>query len=263
MDKSNTPSSLAASFEKLADVIKALRHPETGCPWDREQTHESLKPYLVEESYELLDAVDGADPKKISEELGDVLLQVMLHAQIGADQGTFSIEEVVQGLTKKLIDRHPHVFGDAKAATAEDVRKQWEKGKRTKEARNRILSGVPKALPALAKAQLIGEKVSAVHFDWPNAEEVLTKVQEEWDELLVEAHSNEPGAEQRCEEELGDLLFSLAQYARKRGLQAEQVLQKGCKKFTERFDKLEGLLDERGRPELSHAELLVLWKQVK
>jgi MazG family protein len=249
-------------FEKLTAVIARLRDPNGGCPWDLEQTHATLKPYLIEEAYETIEAIDR-HPEKLPEELGDVLLQVVLHAQVGRDGGAFTIDTVVEGLTQKLISRHPHVFGEAVAKDSKQVLENWEAlKKKERPADQSILSGVPTSLPGLLKAQRIGEKVARVGFDWADASGVADKVTEELEEFL-EARANDSTATRaHLEEELGDLLFSLVQFARKLGLDAEDCLQRGNAKFIGRFKKLETLAGPEMKS-LGLERLSELWNRVK
>ena len=244
------------AFAELIEPIQALRDPETGCPWDLEQTHSSLKQYLIEEAYELIDAIDH-QPDSISEELGDVLLQVLLHSQIAADEGTFSITEVMRGLNEKLIERHPHVFGNTSCQDAAAVEKTWEESKQ--QSKKGLLDGLPRGLPALQKAHLIGQRTERVGFDWSEPALVAQKVEEEVQEYL-EALESKTEAEQ--EEEFGDLLFTLAQLGRKQSMNTEEILQKACGKFTERFKKME-TSTETPLAQLSDDELQALWTKVK
>ena len=245
------------AFAALTATIAKLRDPDGGCPWDLKQTHETLKPYLIEESYELLDAID-AGPQALKEELGDVLLQVMLHSQIATDNKQFSITDVVTGLNEKLIARHPHVFGDSSCETAEDVTRSWEQSKQ-RENRS-LLAGIPRSMPALQQAQLIGERTERVGFDWDSPAEVASKIEEELQEFLDATNNGE--TQERVEEEFGDLLFTLAQLGRKAELPCETILQKACDKFKKRFELLER---KAARPlgELSRSELESLWQQIK
>lgn len=249
-------------FEKLTAVIARLRDPHGGCPWDLEQTHATLKPYLIEEAYETIEAIDR-HPEKLPEELGDVLLQVVLHAQVGKDGGTFSIDTVVEGLTQKLISRHPHVFGETVAKDSRQVLENWEAlKKKERTADESILSGVPGSLPGLLKAQRIGEKVARVGFDWADAAGVADKVSEELAEFLEARKEATKEDRAHLEEELGDLLFSLVQFARKLGVDAEDCLQRGNQKFIERFQKLEKLAGPEMKS-LGLPRLTELWSQVK
>lgn len=252
-------------FEELLNIVAKLRDPNGGCPWDLKQTHESLKPYLIEEAYEVLDAIDehssDQSTSKLPEELGDVLLQVALHAQVAKDNKTFTIDEVVKKLSEKLVFRHPHVFGDAKAKDAEAAVKNWEQMKAKNRAPNgSLLEGIPKGLPSLLRAHRIGEKVARVGFDWNSADEVKQKVTEELQEFL--ATFKEAQHEAHMEEELGDLLFTLAQLTRKLGLNAEEVLNKANSKFTKRFQAMEHATPE-GLDKKSRQELEKLWQKIK
>ena len=253
------------SFDELVRIMKTLHEPG-GCPWDREQTHESLKPYLIEEAYEALDAIDAGSDEALAEELGDVLLQVVFHAQIAASEGRFTIENVIRGIITKLTRRHPHVFADTVAGDAGQVIKNWEeikrKEKREKKEGGSVLDGLPKKLPALIKARRIQEKVSRVGFDWARTEEVMQKVEEELEELK-EAHSQ--NNRDRIEEELGDLLFAVANLARFVSLCPEDALKKTIDKFQRRFEYIERELPKRGMKlgEATLEEMDNLWEEVK
>jgi len=249
-------------FEKLVDVIARLRDPVSGCPWDREQTHATLRQYLIEEAYEVIDAIDHT-PAKIPEELGDVLLQVVLHSQIGRDEKRFSIDDVVTALTEKLVVRHPHVFGEVKAETSREVLENWEQIKRTERpARTGMLDGIPRSMPALLRCHRIGEKVGRVGFDWDTPADIAAKISEEVGEFLTEARQT-PADPTRLEEELGDVLFTVAQLARKLGLNAETVLQGANEKFARRFGKLERLAGDVDLKTLGRERLEALWQEVK
>lgn len=250
MDANNS----GAKFEELLKVIAALRDPETGCPWDIKQTHESLRTYVVEEAYELIEAIDSGEG--IAEELGDVLLQIVLHSRIAEEAGNFSATDVVTKLTEKLIDRHPHVFGDEDAETEEDVAKIWSKKKAREDG---VLAGVPKHMPALEKATLIGRKVGQVGFDWPDASGALAKVKEELAEVEAEIANGNTAS---VEEELGDLLFSIAQLTRKLKANPERLLRSACDKFTERFKRLEKEI-EGDIADLTLEQLEEIWQAVK
>jgi len=251
----------ADKFQKLVAIIADLRDPDTGCPWDIKQTHESLKPFLIEEAYETIDSIDN-DGKGLSEELGDVLLQVLLHSQIGKDAGTFDISEVIELLTEKLIERHPHVFGDTKVTDAEEVTKNWEAIKKEKkQSKESVVDGVPKAMPALLRAHAIGHKVARVGFDWENIGQVKEKVFEELGELIAELNSREQD-QSKIKEEFGDLLFSLAQLARKMDFDPELLLKEANEKFCCRFRKMEELA-AKDLTKFSAIELEELWQKIK
>lgn len=251
-------------FEELITIVAQLRNPNGGCPWDLKQTHQSLKPYLIEESYEVLDAIDSFENTKteLPKELGDVLLQVALHSQIAKDNKHFTIDDVVASLTKKLVSRHPHVFGDQKANNAQEAVNTWEKMKaKEKDSSQSMLDGVPKSLPALLKSHRLGEKVARVKFDWESSAEVRDKVNEELKEFLAESPGSNVNAD-KVEEELGDLLFTLAQLSRKLGFSAEDVLQRANAKFIRRFMAIESKAGAK-ISSLSREELEKLWAEVK
>ena len=260
-------SSSTELFERLLGVIARLRDPKTGCPWDLEQTHESLKPYLIEEAYEALDAIDqGKTDKrylKLSEELGDVLLQVVLHSQIAKDNKEFSIDDVLRNLTEKLIHRHPHVFADLKVSSARQVTENWERLKQKEQPDSKnLLAGLPKSMPALLKCHRIGEKVGRVGFDWTDSKEVREKVREELNEFLEADDKVQQRDPAHVKEELGDMLFTLAQLARKMGLNAEDVLMEANDKFCGRFRQIEELSGHK-LAEKTPEQLEAYWQQVK
>jgi len=257
----------ADAFVRLMEVIAKLRSPE-GCPWDRQQTLATIKPYTLEETYELLEAIDSDDNSAICEELGDVLLQVVLDAQIAKDEQRFDILSVMDGITKKMVDRHPHVFGDAVAENAEDVSQHWDKAKRKeKSERESVLDGVPVELPSLAKAARITKKVARVGYDFPHRAMLFDKLNEEVAELADElfedgqvpdiaASVDGPRIEdepvddaarlERIEGELGDVLFVIANIARRWQVNPEEALRKSNAKFERRFRYIETRLRERG-----------------
>jgi len=251
-------------FETLRRVIATLRGPH-GCPWDRKQTHASLKRYLLEEAYELLEAIDDDDDDHMVEELGDVLLQVMLHAQIGADRGMFSIDDVIRTLTAKMIRRHPHVFGDATAETAEQVTANWEKIKEKEKGTGRpasILADVPKSLPGTMRAYELQKKAANVGFDWDDAAPIWEKVEEEMAEFRAEASGGRRAA---LVSEFGDVLFALINLARYYDIQPEEALQMANDKFARRFAYIEEQVRKSGRPitSFSLAELDRFWEEAK
>lgn len=256
----------ADEFRRLVEVVAALRAPG-GCPWDREQTHESLTPYVVEEAHEVVDAIRSGDADALRGELGDLLLQVVLHAQVATDDGGFTAADVCRALTEKLVRRHPHVFADeAPADSAADVRGRWEKLKEQEreelgEERG-VLDGVPRGLPALLKAQRLTEKAGGVGFDWPDARSVTDKLREELAELLAEV---ERGDQRRAADEFGDLLFVLANLARHLGIDAEAALQGTNARFVRRFEGIEARLRAQGRRVTSASleEMDRLWNEAK
>ncbi|MBD3266218.1 nucleoside triphosphate pyrophosphohydrolase [bacterium] len=249
-------------FQDAVEIMARLRAPG-GCPWDREQSHESLKKYLIEESYELLEAVDACDDKAIMEECGDVLLQVLFHADIAREEGRFDIADVIECLCEKLISRHPHVFGDVEADTAAEVLDRWEKLKRTeKPERTSILDGIPKDFPALMKAEKTQKRAAKVGFDWQKIDEVFDKFEEEWGEFR-RAYTQEDPAQ--MEEEMGDLFFALVNVSRYVKVHPEEALQKTNKKFNRRFRYIEEKLAARNKTvnEATLEEMDALWDEAK
>jgi tetrapyrrole methylase family protein/MazG family protein len=233
-----------------------------GCPWDREQSHESLKPYIIEETYEVLEAVDRGDDDDLREELGDLLLQIVFHAQIAAEEKRFTIDDVAATIVKKLKRRHPHVFGDVQVDNAHEVLKNWEEIKKS-EGKSSVLDGVPGALPALLKARRVQEKVSRVGFDWEEGENVLLKVHEELEELRSALRGD---SDERVAEEFGDLLFSLVNLSRFIDVDAEESLRLTVDKFSRRFRYIEKRIAEKGDrnvEEYSLEELDALWEESK
>jgi len=250
--------------EQLLAVMRVLRGPG-GCPWDLEQSFETLKPYLVEETYEVLDAIDSGDPERLKGELGDVLLQVVFQAQIAKDEGLFTFEDVAETLSKKLIRRHPHVFGDAVAKTADDVLRSWEKIKtrekagKTDPSEKGLLSGVPKHLPALLKCYRLCQKAGRVGFDWPDIAQVVDKVAEEAGELT---RARTAAARKH---EIGDLLFAVANLARHLGVDPESALQETNRRFISRFGYVEQELRKKGKSPSDSTldEMDRLWDKAK
>ncbi len=252
-----------AAFSKLCEVMARLRAPG-GCPWDREQTLASLKPYLVEEAYEVLDAMDGGDADKHRDELGDLLLQVVFQAELTAEAQRFDIADVVAAVTDKLVRRHPHVFGEAKARNAQGALAQWEAIKaKERPAHASALDGIPRSAPALLGAMRTGEKAAAFGFDWSRAEDVAAKVEEELGELKAALGKAAPT--NRVQEELGDLLFTLANLARRLGIDPESALRGATDKFGRRFRHLEAAVRSGGQAagQLGAERLDSLWKKAK
>ncbi|MGD0795380.1 MAG: nucleoside triphosphate pyrophosphohydrolase [Dehalococcoidales bacterium] len=246
-------------FDTFAAVIARLRGPD-GCPWDKEQTHRSLRENLLSECYEVLEALDAAETEKLKEELGDLLLQIVLQAQIAADSEEFEIGDVIRGITEKIIRRHPHIFGSGKAKNADEVMHNWEvlKQKEREEGAS-MLSSVPKAMPALAYALEIQRRVARVGFDWENLDGVIDKLVEEVKEYKA-ASSNAEKAQ-----EYGDLLFTLANIARREGVDPEASLREANKRFYKRFTYMEKLCRERGLTfdKLTFDEQNDLWEEAK
>jgi tetrapyrrole methylase family protein / MazG family protein len=253
-------------FQKLVQVMARLRAPG-GCPWDREQTFDSIKPYTLEETYEVLEAIDRRDWNGVAEELGDFLLQAVFFAQMAAEQGLFRIEDSLDSINEKLIRRHPHVFGEESAESAADVKRIWGEVKAAEKKdqgreESSLLGSVPRALPALMEAQLIASRAAGVGFDWENPEQVLDKLHEELAEF-DQARRNAVQAE--LEDELGDLLFVLVNLARFVKVDPEQALRRTNTKFRERFGYIERKLAERGKKleESSIEEMEALWQEAK
>ncbi len=248
---------------RLRHVVHRLRAPG-GCPWDREQTHETLIPHVLEEAYEVVDAIRSGDPALICEELGDLLLQPVLHAEIASESGAFDLDRMAHELTEKLIRRHPHVFGEASAETSAAVLSQWEAIKRVEKGAQKEghLHGVGGGLPALMRAQKLQKKAARTGFDWPAAEPVFAKIREETCELEAAVAGGRADA---VEEELGDLLFSVVNLARKLGVEAESALAAANEKFVRRFHAVETRLTESGRAlgEASLEEMDAAWEAVK
>lgn len=254
---------MSAPFEKLREIVAQLRAPG-GCPWDREQTNASLAPKLVEEVYEVVAAVQNADDANFREELGDVLLLVVMHAEIAREQGRFDIDEVIEAVTAKLIRRHPHVFGTSEVRDSAGVVRQWDAIKLEEKTSRRkgYLDEVGGALPALMRAQKVQKKAAHVKFDWAEVRDVIGKVEEELAETkdAIESQNQEQAAE-----EIGDLLFAVVNLARKRGLDAESLLQSATDKFMARFNLLENELEKNGTKlgEVDLAEMDQIWNRVK
>ncbi|HHV15213.1 MAG TPA: nucleoside triphosphate pyrophosphohydrolase [Gelria sp.] len=250
--------SAGMAIEELIQVMDRLLSPQ-GCPWDREQTHESLIRYLIEESYEVIEAINEKDMAKLREELGDLLLQVVFHAALAQREGHFEFANVAQGVSRKMILRHPHVFGEAKPLqTGDEVMEVWDGFKR-REGRQYLLSGIPKILPALMRAEKIQEKAARVGFDWPDVNGALEKVQEEIEEL------GQAETEAEIREEWGDIFFALVNVARLKNIEPEQALQSCNDKFTRRFNYIEDKIKQTGKNfnDLSLEEMDVLWDESK
>ena len=252
-------------FGELVQIMARLRG-ENGCPWDREQTHASIKPYLLEETYEVLESIDENDPAKLEEELGDLALQIVFHAQMADEAGLFTIADVLRGINEKLRRRHPHIFGDVKADTAQEVLFNWEQIKKVErekaQGRASLLDGVPRELPALLRAHRLQEKASRVGFDWNEARQVFQKVEEELAELRAAMESEQPD---RMEAELGDLLFSLVNLGRFIAVNPEDALRKTIARFIARFQYIEEELARRGTTpgQVTLEEMDALWDEAK
>jgi nucleoside triphosphate diphosphatase len=252
----------AIRFQKLCDIVAKLRAPG-GCPWDREQTHESLLPAIIEEAYEVTEAARAKDDAHFCEELGDLLLLVVMHAEIARETGLFNIDQIIRGVSDKLVRRHPHVFGTSDARDSGAVLKQWEAIKREeKKADSHYLASLPKALPALMRAQKAQSKAARVNFDWADLRDVIGKVEEEVREIK-EAMASRDRA--RMEDEIGDLLFAVVNLARKCKIDAESALQGGTDKFVTRFNQLEDELRAQGKRlgDVNLAEMDAIWNRIK
>jgi MazG family protein len=259
-----------ADIQKLVDLMARLRGPD-GCPWDKEQTRETLKPMLIEEAYEVLDALDSDDPNELREELGDLLFQVVFHAQIGAERNEFTLAEVIDRLYEKMVRRHPHVFGDAPYRTSADVLKNWEdiksaekqaSGEKPKAEKRSILEGSPKQLPPLTEAFQLTAKAARVGFDWSKIEEIFEKLQEELGELRAALAGQD---QKQIADEIGDLLFVVTNIARFLNIDPETALRRSNKKFVVRFQYIEEELRKRGKDlkDSTLEEMEALWQEAK
>jgi MazG family protein len=251
-----TPAPTLEAFNELVSIVNRLR---LECPWDREQTHESLRPALIEEAYETIEAIDSRDYTELKKELGDLLLHIVFHSVLGSESGSFTLEEVIRGESEKLVYRHPHVFGSTEVSGAEEVKTNWEQLKRREKGRNSVLDGVPESLPALQRSTRIQDKASKVGFDWQDTSSVWKKVREEILEFEAEADPK------KREEEFGDLLFALVNVSRHEKIDAETALREATKKFERRFRQVEKTVESSGRPfnEFTLEELDTIWDEVK
>ncbi len=268
-----TPS---RDIQRLLDIMAALRAPETGCPWDLEQTFATIVPYTIEEAYEVADAVERGDLPDLKDELGDLLLQVVFHARMAEEQGAFDFGDVVEAITRKLHRRHPHVFGDARDLAPAAVKRLWDEIKRAEKAERReartraglpqeeagFLGGIPTALPALTRAEKLTTQAARVGFDWPDTAQVVDKIREELGEVADAASTGDPD---RIEDEIGDLLFAAANLARHLGIDPEAALRRTNAKFERRFAAIERGLARRGRSlqDASLDEMEELWVRAK
>jgi tetrapyrrole methylase family protein/MazG family protein len=239
----NTDPAPKRGIDRLLYVVDRLRG-EGGCPWDREQTLETLKPYLVEECYEVLDALDDGNPDAHAEELGDVLLQIVLHSRIRSEEDTFTFDDVAHRIADKLIYRHPHVFGDVEVADSDEVLANWEQLKAEEKQKDSILEGIPRHLPALQKAQRLQSRAARVGFDWEHIHDVVAKIDEE---LAETREAMDKGNTEHLTEELGDLLFAVVNLARYADINAEEALRKTCDKFIRRFNGVEQRVKDNGQ----------------
>jgi ATP diphosphatase len=269
-----TPS---RDIQRLLEIMAALRHPESGCSWDLEQDFRSIASYTLEEAYEVVDAIERGDILDLKDELGDLLLQVVFHARIAEEEGFFAFGDVVEAITSKLVRRHPHVFGDARDLTPNQVKAVWDQIKQSEKAERRaareaagvqdgsqatFLSGIPNALPALARAAKLSAKAAKVGFDWPDTHQVVDKIHEELDEVAEAVGAASPD---RVEDEIGDLLFAVANLARHHGVDPEAALRRTNAKFERRFGAVETAVEGQGRSlqEASLDEMEALWVLAK
>ena len=247
------------NLDKLIETVRILRSPQ-GCEWDRAQTHKTLRPNMLEEAYEAVDAMDSGDMKHLKEELGDVLLQVLLHSQIADDEGEFNLDDVAKGLNEKLIHRHPHVFGNIKVNSTDEIIDNWDKLKKEeKPHRKSAMDGISRSQSALMSAQKISKRAVKKGFEWPNENTLYECIKSEFDEFKEAVKENNP---EHAEEEMGDILFALVNLARWNKIDAEQALLKANKKFTARFRKMEELA-EKPLEEYNFREYDILWKRAK
>ncbi|WP_412776246.1 nucleoside triphosphate pyrophosphohydrolase [Thalassospira lucentensis] len=260
------------AINDLLDIMAKLRDPDGGCPWDLEQNFSTIAPYTIEEAYEVADAIADGDMNELRDELGDLLLQVVFHAQMAQDEGHFTFEDVANSINAKMVSRHPHVFGDGDATTTDGVNQTWEKIKASERAqkaetkghdRHSALDGVASALPALMRAEKLTKRAARVGFDWPSTDEVFDKLHEEIDELKAEMTENPD--QDRIEDELGDMLFVMANLGRKLGVDPEVALRRANHKFTRRFHFIEDELakDSRTASQSDLQEMDALWNKAK
>lgn len=254
----NSRENQLKAFNRLLDIMDDLR---AQCPWDREQTWESLRPLTIEETYELGDAILDNNAEEVKKELGDLFLHLVFYSKIGSEKKAFDVADVLNSICEKLISRHPHIYGDVKVGSADEVHSNWEKIK-MKEGRKSVLQGVPNSLPALVKAERIQDKVSGVGFDWEKPEQVWEKVEEEMKELKAEVKK---GDAVRMEAEFGDLMFAMVNYARFIKVNPENALERTNKKFKSRFEHLENQARKSGKnlKDMSLAEMDVFWEEAK
>ena len=250
-------------YQRIVLLFSILRSPD-GCKWDRQQTHQSLVQYLIEEAYEVVESIERERYGDLKEELGDLMTQIVFHAQLAGERGEFTLDDVINGVVDKLVARHPHVFGEAKDLEPEQVRDQWERIKTESGEKDSVLGGLPRTMPALTMAFRVGEKAGGVGFDWKQAADVIDKVEEELGELKAEMNSAQRDPA-RLTDEIGDLLFAVASLSRKLKVEPEAALRAALGKFRNRFDELEKRVRASGRPMHSYTleELEAMWQQIK
>ena len=255
-----------SDVKRILNVMAALRHPETGCPWDLQQDFKSIAPYTLEEAYEVTDAIERDDMDDLKDELGDLLLQVVFHARLAEEAGLFNFDDVANAIADKMIRRHPHVFGDGQADTADAVRKSWEeikaeeKAAKGKEANDSLMNDIPVTLPGLSRAIKIQNRAAKIRFDWPDIEPVFDKLDEEVAEIREAVAS---GSQDAIEDEVGDLLFVVANIARHLKVDPEQAVRRTNGKFMARFKHVETLAAQSGRADLTLEELEAFWQLAK
>ena len=266
--KQSSNSTTGERFQRLVDIMARLRAPG-GCPWDREQTFDTIKPYLLEEAYEVMESIDARDWPGLTEELGDLMLQAVFFAQMASEEDLFRIDDSLDAINNKLIRRHPHVFGDGDAKTPAQVKQRWDEIKATEKTeqgrpRRELLDGIPRSQPALAEAQQISSRVAGVGFDWENTDQVVDKLREELEEL-ASARATEQAVSPAIEDEIGDILFVIVNIARHLKVDPEQALRKGNAKFRRRFGYVERNLDGAGKSlaEATLDEMEALWQEAK
>jgi len=249
-------------MQRLVNIMKKLRDKNEGCPWDLEQTHESLRKYILEEAYEVIEAIEDNEPTELKKELGDLLLQIIFQSQIADEKGNFNIEDVAESISDKLERRHPHIFGEKKTLTPDQVKNNWEIIKKEKECKKRILDGVPRSFNALLRSLRLQQKAGAVGFEWHNAYDILEKVKEEITELEEGIKKSDP---ENIEEELGDILFVLVNLAKKLNVNPEDALQKANNKFIGRFNYIEEKVERSGGKlqDRTLEELDAIWNESK
>lgn len=247
------------SLNDLRQIVKELRHPETGCPWDKKQSHQSLKPYVIEEAYEVAAALDKAEPLLLADELGDLLLQIVLHSRLAEEEGTFGFEDVCDHIARKLVRRHPHVFADVEADDVETVWKNWEDIKSKEKKGESVMESIPMALPALMRSEKAQKKAARLGFDWDKDLEILDKIVEEIEEF------KQTQSREEMTEELGDILFSVVNLARRHQIPAEEALGRSTEKFIRRFQQMEKMAFEAGKAFQEHSleEMESFWQQAK
>jgi tetrapyrrole methylase family protein/MazG family protein len=251
-------------FERLVLLMGILRSPE-GCQWDRKQTHKSLLPYLLEEAYEVVEAVEAGVPERLAEELGDLMVQVVFHAQLARERGEFDIDDAINRVVDKLVARHPHVFADRRNLAPQEVRDQWEKIKTESGEKESVLGGLPRTMPALTAAFRLGEKAGGIGFDWKQPADVLAKIEEELGEIRAEMDRPDRSGKEALTGEIGDLLFAAASLARQLEIEPELALREALDKFRRRFGRLEARVRKSGRSfdEYTLEELEAIWQEIK